>query len=116
MKNPIHAILTAINAQRQEADKGRATLSYFPSRITEDSVRGAIDPNSGHVRYQIFMEGGYEHVPSGLLTLITEELGELAAERFKADYAKFRASLTPQKREELEEKLYPGGRMYGMVA
>lgn len=67
-----------------------------------------------NARYMLLEQGAFDGVPRDLREMADERRGEGGGDKLEADYQAFRRSLTPEKRQELERKLYPAGRMYGM--
>jgi len=67
-------------------------------------------------RFKILEAGGYENLPPALLEFADEIRGPGGGAKLAADYQAFRDSLDEETKQDLENQLFPGGRVYGMVA
>jgi len=66
-----------------------------------------------NTRYKLLEAGAFDVIPNTLRQLADQYRGEGGADKLEAEYQAFRRSLPPETRQELEQKLYPAGRMYG---
>lgn len=66
-------------------------------------------------RFKLLEKGAFDRIPKHLHELAEEVRGEGGGDRLEAEYDAFKAeTLTFDERMELQQELYPAGRVHGM--